>query len=164
MPILGWPSTVTPTGSCWVDEEGTLIDGDHMLGFLSRYLAQHDALLAARSVTTTMRNNGLRHYVESAGLELYETPVGDKYVSDKLISYDENRAGRSAGAAGRAHHSARQRHITGDGIRPACCVRAFLESHYATLAAFATGVGKTPQIIASAYVGNTLRFDKHNWR
>jgi len=52
-------------------------------------------------------------------------------------------------------------HITGDGIRAGLFVlHAFLESGHATLAKFATGVGKTPQIIASAYVGNSLRFDK----
>jgi phosphoglucosamine mutase len=150
-----------------VDEEGTLIDGDHILGFLSRYLAEHDALLGGSVVTTTMRNNGLRHYVESAGLELYETPVGDKYVSDKLMQlWNENSELGKIGLGGeQAGHIILldKDHITGDGIRAGLFVlRAFLESHYVTLAAFATGVGKTPQIIASAYVGNTVRFDKQH--
>lgn len=148
-----------------VDEEGTLIDGDHILGFLSRYLAQHDALLGCSVVTTNMRNNGLKHYVESAGLQLYETPVGDKYVSDKLMQlWNENSAPGKIGLGGeQAGHIILldKEHITGDGIRAGLFVlNAFLESRYHTLAAFATGVGKTPQIIASAYVGNTLRFDK----
>ena len=148
-----------------VDEEGTLIDGDHILGFLSRYLNQHNALLGGTVVTTNMRNNGLKHYVEAAGLELFETPVGDKYVSDKLMQlWNANPAAGKIGLGGeQAGHIILldQEHITGDGIRAGLFVlHAYLESHNPTLAAFATGVGKTPQIIASAYVGNATRFDK----
>jgi len=148
-----------------VDEAGTLIDGDHILGFLSRYLDRRGALLGRSVVTTNMRNNGLKHLIESAGLELYETPVGDKYVSDKLMQlWNENSEPGKIGLGGeQAGHIILldQEHITGDGIRAGLFVlNAYLESGAATLAEFATGVGKTPQIIASAYVGNTLRFDK----
>jgi phosphoglucosamine mutase len=62
----------------FVDEDGTLIDGDHMLGFLSRYLGQRGLLLENSVVATTMRNEGLKRYVESANIQMYETPVGDK--------------------------------------------------------------------------------------
>lgn len=148
-----------------VDEEGTLIDGDHILGFLSRYLKQHNALLGNTVVTTNMRNNGLKQYVESAGLQMFETPVGDKYVSDKLMQLWSE--GPTAGKIGLGGEQAGhiilldQEHITGDGIRAGLFVlHAFLESHHATLASFATGVGKTPQIIASAYVGHGPRYDK----
>ena len=149
----------------FVDEEGTLIDGDHILGFLSRYLDQHDALLARSVVATNMRNNGLKHFVEAAGLELFETPVGDKYVSDKLLQlWNENPTAGKIGLGGEqaGHIILLDRdHVTGDGIRAALFVlNAYLESGNKTLAAFAGGVGKTPQIIASAYVGNTARFDK----
>jgi hypothetical protein len=39
-------------------------------------------------------------------------------------------------------------------------IRAFVESGAASLAEFAAGVGKTPQIIASAYVGRGPRLGK----
>jgi phosphomannomutase len=52
-------------------------------------------------------------------------------------------------------------HPTGDGIRTALFViRVFLESGAASLAGFAAEVGKTPQIIASAYVGNGPRIGR----
>jgi phosphoglucosamine mutase len=52
-------------------------------------------------------------------------------------------------------------HIAGDGIRTALFVlSAYLKSQNASLAEFAAGVGKTPQIIASAYVGNGERYTK----
>ncbi len=149
----------------FVDEDGILIDGDHILGFLSRYLDQHGALLGRSVVATTMRNNGLKLFIESAGLVLHETPVGDKYVSDKLMQlWGENSEPGKIGLGGeQAGHIILldQDHITGDGIRAALFVlNAYLESGNTTLAEFASGVGKTPQIIASAYVGNSLRFGK----
>ncbi len=149
----------------FVDEEGTLIDGDHILGFLARYLHQHGDLLADSVVATNMRNNGLKHFVESAGLALYETPVGDKYVSDKLLQlWAENSQPGKIGLGGEqaGHIILLDRdHVTGDGIRAALFVlHAYLESGSRTLAEFACGVGKTPQIIASAYVGNSARFGK----
>lgn len=149
----------------FVDEDSNLIDGDHMLGFLSVFLAKKNQLLGNSIVTTTMRNTGLRQYVENAGLVMYETPVGDKYVVEKLIQlrsqYDQpGRLGLGGEQAG---------HIdliddlwtTGDGIRTALFVlRAYLESGATTLAEFATGVGKTPQIIASAELGPGERYSK----
>ena len=149
----------------FVDEDGDLIDGDHILGFLSRYLDQSDALLGRSVVTTNMRNDGLKRYVESAGLNLYETPVGDKYVSDKLMQlWNENSIPGKIGLGGeQAGHIILldKDHITGDGIRAGLFVlQAFLKSGNTTLSEFATGVGKTPQIIASAYVGHSSRFSK----
>jgi len=53
-------------------------------------------------------------------------------------------------------------HITGDGLRTALFVlNAYVESKNNTLANFAAGVGKMPQIIASAHVGNGDRYSKH---
>jgi phosphoglucosamine mutase len=46
-------------------------------------------------------------------------------------------------------------HTTGDGIRTALFViQAFIESGNTSMAQFASGVIKTPQVIASAYVGD----------
>jgi phosphoglucosamine mutase len=50
---------------------------------------------------------------------------------------------------------------TGDGIRTALYVmKTFKESGSDSLASFAAGIRKTPQIIASAYVGNGARYEK----
>jgi phosphomannomutase len=54
-----------------------------------------------------------------------------------------------------------EEHIAGDGLRTALYVlNAFVESGCRTLAEFAAGVGKVPQIIASAHVGNGERYNK----
>jgi len=149
----------------FVDEEGTLIDGDHMLGFLSRYLNERGVLLERSIVTTSMRNEGLKRLVESENLELHETPVGDKHVVDKLMQlWDKSSKRGKIGLGGeQAGHIILldEEHVTGDGIRTALFVLdAYKESGSHTLAEFAAGVQKLPQIIASAYVGNGERLDK----
>jgi phosphoglucosamine mutase len=148
-----------------VDEGGSLIDGDHMLGILSRYFDAHGQLLARSVVTTTMRNSGLKARLEGVGIQMYETPVGDKYVTDKIFELRE--AYPSDGAIGLGGEQAGHilivdnDHPTGDGIRTALFViRAFEESGAASLAEFSQEVGKTPQIIASAYVGSGPRLGR----
>ena len=149
----------------FVDEDGTLIDGDHMLGFLSRYLSQRGLLLENSVVTTTMRNEGLKRYIESANIQMYETPVGDKYVVEKLMQlWNQNSSKSMVGLGGeQAGHIILldDKHLTGDGLRTALFVlNAYVESDNNTLAEFATGVGKVPQIIASAQLGHGARYSQ----
>jgi phosphoglucosamine mutase len=146
----------------FVDELGNLIDGDHMLGMLSRYFDERGQLLARSVVTTVMRNTGLKARLEQAGIRMFETPVGDKYVTDQIFALRD--ADATPGKIGLGGEQAGHilivddGHPTGDGIRTALFViRVFLESGALSLASFAAEVGKTPQIIASAYVGNGPR-------
>jgi phosphoglucosamine mutase len=148
----------------FVDESGALIDGDHILGMLSRYFDERGRLLARSVVTTTMRNSGLKMRLEGAGIRMIETPVGDKFVADKIFALRE--AGDTDGMIGLGGEQAGHilivddGHPTGDGIRTALFViRAFLDSGLISLASFADEVGKTPQIIASAHVGSGGRLE-----
>lgn len=149
----------------FVDEEGTLIDGDHMLGFLSKYLERRGILLENLVVTTTMRNEGLKRYVESANIKMHETPVGDKYIIEKLMQLWNQNINANKGRIGLGGEQAGHivlldnEHITGDGLRTALFVlNAYIESKNHTLSEFAAGVGKVPQIIASAPIGNGSRY------
>ncbi len=149
----------------FVDRQGVLIDGDHMLGFLARYFAGQGRLLGDAVVTTVMRNSGLKKRLEDDGIVMYETPVGDKYVTDKIFELrraqdDFSKVGVGGEQAGHIL-IVDDDHPTGDGLRTAMFVlRAYIQSGAASLAEFAAGVGKTPQIIASAYVGSGPRLEK----
>ena len=148
----------------FVDQNGGVVDGDHMLGMLARYLDSNSRLLARSVVTTTMRNAGLKKFVEAAGLTMHETPVGDKYVTEKLIELRRDPPPGALGLGGEQSGHVillDDDHATGDGMRTALFVmRAFLESGATSLAEFAAGIGKTPQVIASADVGRGPRLDK----
>jgi phosphoglucosamine mutase len=153
----------------FVDERGNLIDGDHMLGMLARYFDDRGQLLARSVTTTIMRNSGLKARLEGAGIQMYETPVGDKYVTDKIFELRQTELSPVEGSAKIGLGGEQAGHIlivddghpTGDGLRTALYViRTFLESGIASLAEFAEGIGKTPQIIASASIGNGGRFSR----
>jgi phosphoglucosamine mutase len=149
----------------FVDEGGSLIDGDHMLGMLARYFDARGELLERSVVTTVMRNSGLKAHLEAAGIQMYETPVGDKYVTDKIYELRSSENQKEAVGVGgeQAGHVliVDNDHPTGDGLRTALYViRALLESGAGSLAEFGAAVGKTPQIIASAYVGRGPRLER----
>lgn len=149
----------------FVDEQGNLIDGDHILGFLAHYFEQKGQLLARSVVTTQMRNTGLKDYLERAGMKVFETPVGDKYVVEKLFELRKQTIEQGIFGLGgeQAGHIdiVNDEFTTGDGMRTALYVmRAYLESGASSMASFAAGVGKTPQIIASAFVGASSHYDR----
>jgi phosphoglucosamine mutase len=150
----------------FVDEKGSLIDGDHMIGMLANYFHNQNRLLGGAVVTTVMRNSGLKNRLEQSGIEMFETPVGDKYVTEKLMALraENGYSGMSVGVGGeQSGHIIilDNAHLTGDGLRTALYVmRVFLETGARSMADFAESIGKTPQIIASAFVGQGQRIDK----
>lgn len=149
----------------FVDERSQLIDGDHMLAIIAQYLDDRQRLFARSIVTTSMRNEGLVRFIKSHLEQVYETPVGDKYVVQKLLDLTRELPSSDKVALGgeQAGHIVLmdENHRTGDGIRTALFViRAFLESKANSFSELKRIIQKTPQVIASAYVGNGLRLNR----
>ena len=151
----------------FVDAAGKLIDGDYILGLLARYLGGHGWLLANSVVTTTMRNAGLKSFVEASGFKMFETRVGDKHVVEKLIdlkskNYQADQYGLGGEQSGHVI-LLNDEFTTGDGIRTALyLMHAYLESGCRNMGDFTASVNKTPQIIASAYIGSGPRIDRND--
>jgi len=106
-----------------MDENGHLIDGDHMLAILADALHQQHKLLANTLVTTVMANGSLHQYAAEHNFELIQTPVGDKYVSDALLaltaeSDPEGKLGLGGEQSGHIILLDKS-HRTGDGLRTA---------------------------------------------
>ncbi len=148
----------------FVDEHSRVIDGDYMLAILARHFDARHQLATRAIVTTHMRNEGLAEFARAYQLEVYNTPVGDKYVVDKLIDLGCRAAANEYGLGGeQAGHIVLmdKHHTTGDGIRTALfIIRAFVESGAQSLDELTGVVQKSPQVIASAYVGAGPRFDR----
>lgn len=148
-----------------VNRKDELIDGDHIIGLLADYFSKKGMLLEDSIVTTIMRNEGLRLYIDSLGLTLVETPVGDKYVVQALKdignkSDQNNKIGLGGEQAGHVI-LLNNKFSTGDGIRTALYVmRAFVESGRESFSDFSSQLQKTPQVISSAFIGNGLRFER----
>lgn len=152
----------------FVDDQGGVVDGDHMLGLLARYFDGHDGrkgLLAGSVVTTSMCNTGLKECIKTMRLTLYETPVGDKYITEQLLAFwDQHPHPGMIGLGGeQAGHIILldDEHSTGDGIRTALyLMRAYRETGVGAMSKFAAMISKTPQIIGSAYVGDGPRMSR----
>jgi phosphoglucosamine mutase len=141
----------------FVDENGHLVDGDHMLAILGDYLLSQGRLLGKTVVSTEMRNGALVNYFAERAITFIETPVGDKYIMGELreMLLKEKRGGKFGLGGEQSGHIILMdgEHTTGDGLRSAIyLIRAFLASGRETLADLAESIHKYPQVIASAYV------------
>lgn len=142
-----------------MDENGRMVDGDHMLAILADYFLARGALLGDTLVTTTMANGALTSYCTQKGIRLIETPVGDKYITEELLRL--SRAGKARGKIGLGGEQSGhiilldESHRTGDGIRTALfMLRVLAENGWLPLSALTGQIGKYPQLIASCTVAD----------
>ncbi|MEX2324076.1 MAG: phosphoglucosamine mutase [Acidimicrobiia bacterium] len=67
-----------------VDEDGATCNGDVILAVLAKHLLERGDLPGSKVVTTVMANLGLRLALRDLGIEIVETPVGDRHVTEAL--------------------------------------------------------------------------------
>jgi len=79
------------------DEHGRLVDGDQMLGLLASHWKRQDRLGSDTVVATIMSNLGLERYLESEGLTLHRTKVGDRYVVEHMRASGHKLGGEQSG-------------------------------------------------------------------
>ncbi len=94
-----------------VDERGRVVDGDQILYLYGRYLYERGELLHNTVVTTVMSNFGLYKAFDELGIRYEKTPVGDKYVYERMAS-----GGFSLGGEQSGHIIFSKYATTGDGI------------------------------------------------
>lgn len=94
-----------------VDEAGDVIDGDGIIAVLAEQMAMEGSLRGNGVVVTVMSNQALRRWCGDQGIELVETPVGDRYVLEALRERAYVLGGEQAG-----HIARLDQMTTGDGI------------------------------------------------
>lgn len=104
-----------------VDETGRVVDGDCILAAMAAYLHGQKRLQGGGVVATVMSNMGFQRYIESLGLTLLRTPVGDHHVEAAMRDGGYNIGGEQSG-----HLIFRDYMTTGDGLLAALQVLAFL--------------------------------------
>jgi phosphoglucosamine mutase len=122
------------------DERGELIDGDQMLALLAQSWRQRDLLSGDGVVATTMSNLGLERYLESQGLRLHRTRVGDRYVVEQMRRTGHNLGGEQSG-----HIIMTDFATTGDGLLAGLQVLAVLCAQDRPLSAFGRMFTPLPQ-------------------
>jgi phosphoglucosamine mutase len=106
-----------------VDENGEIIDGDQLLGALGAYMNERGVLKGGGIVATVMSNQGLDDYMQSQGLKLFRSDVGDKHVLELMKKEGINFGGEQSG-----HVIASDFAKTGDGLVSALQTLALLLS------------------------------------
>jgi phosphoglucosamine mutase len=94
-----------------VDENGELVDGDHIMAICGTYLNNNGLLRNSTVVSTIMSNMGLEASLKKAGVKMVRTKVGDRYVLEEMINNDYNLGGEQSGHIIFFDHNS-----TGDGL------------------------------------------------
>ena len=103
------------------DEKGNLIDGDQLMALIANYWNLTEKLKGGGVVATVMSNLGLERYLNSIGLDLMRTNVGDRYVVERMRKGGFNVGGEQSG-----HIVLSDFATTGDGIIAALQILAVM--------------------------------------
>ncbi len=95
----------------FVARSGRIVDGDAVLLMAARAMKAAGHLAGDTVVATVMSNLGLEKALARDGIRMLRTPVGDKYVLEKMV-----RLGAALGGEQSGHVIFRQYATTGDGV------------------------------------------------
>ena len=104
-----------------VDEKGRIVDGDQLMAVIALSWARRGLLEGNGIVATVMSNLGLERFLESNGLDLIRTKVGDRYVLEAMREGGFNVGGEQSG-----HIILSDYATTGDGLVAALQILACL--------------------------------------
>lgn len=103
-----------------VDENGEAVSGDVIIAMLALWFKEKGWLTRPRVALTVLSNLALTEYLHTFGIEVSETPVGDRHLIEAMLDEDLMLGGEPSG-----HIVARPFNTTGDG-----CVTALLLLEY----------------------------------
>ncbi len=105
-----------------VDEHGHVVDGDQLMAVIAESWRADGRLAKPGIVATVMSNLGLERYLDSLGLKLARTAVGDRYVLEHMRAHGYNLGGETSG-----HIILSDYATTGDGLVAALQVLAVVQ-------------------------------------
>ena len=105
-----------------VDEKGQVVDGDQLMAVIAKSWKDDGRLSKPGVVATIMSNLGLERYLDSLGLSLQRTAVGDRYVLEHMREHGYNLGGEQSG-----HMILSDFSTTGDGLVAALQVLAMVK-------------------------------------
>lgn len=105
-----------------VDEKGAVVDGDQLMAALALSMKESGSLKNGGVVATVMSNLGFEKLLESEGLKLIRSKVGDRYVVEDMRSGGYNLGGEQSG-----HIIMSDVSTTGDGLLAALQILALVK-------------------------------------
>ena len=139
-----------------VDEQGRLIDGDHLLAMCALDLRERGLLAGNTVVVTVMSNLGFRLAMEAAGVAVHETPVGDRHVLAAMEAHGWVLGGEQSG-----HIIFRHLASTGDGMLTGLQVLDLMQRTGRSLGELAAkAMTRMPQELRSVRVADPAGLDE----
>ncbi|USQ95812.1 phosphoglucosamine mutase [Caulobacter sp. RL271] len=124
------------------DEKGVVVDGDQIMAIIAGSLAKAGTLKGGGVVATVMSNLGLERQLNSLGLTLERTAVGDRYVMQRMREGGFNVGGEQSG-----HLILSDFSTTGDGLIAALQVLAVMIETGRPMSALGRQFEPVPQLL-----------------
>ena len=139
-----------------VDENGNVVNGDHILYILATALSRSNELTNNTVVTTIMSNMGLYRALDEAGISYVQTTVGDRFVWENMVETGNCLGGEQSG-----HIIMSKYATTGDGILTAIKVMEAVVSSKLPLSKLAKPVRMLPQVLKNIRVADKAAVRNH---
>jgi phosphoglucosamine mutase len=143
----------------FVDETAAILTGDHVLFALGRQMHARHELPNATIVATVMSNIGFERALEKHGVALVRTPVGDRYVLERMRT-----GGYALGGEQSGHVIDFRYNTTGDGLRTAVTLLDIVARTKSTLHELVREVVSAPQILLNVRTNDRAVLAKQSVR
>ena len=130
-----------------VDERGQVVNGDHILYILGKYMQERGQLANNTVVTTVMSNFGLYKALDAEGIGYAKTQVGDKYVYEHMVQHGCRLGGEQSG-----HIIINKYATTGDGILTSLKIMEVMLAKKKRLSQLCEGFTLYPQVLKNVRV------------
>lgn len=129
------------------DETGDVLDGDEILTILALHALRQRRLVKNTLVVTVQSNLGVEAAITAAGGRVLRTPVGDRYVIERMLAEGAQLGGESSG-----HVICADISPTGDGLVAALKVIEVMLATGQPLSVLRRGLKKFPQLSVALQV------------
>jgi phosphoglucosamine mutase len=136
------------------DENGEVVDGDHILAILGTHLIAQGKLPGNTVVATVMSNLGLERALAACKGKLLRTAVGDRYVVEAM-----REGGFVFGGEQSGHIVFLEEATTGDGLLAALQVLSIMVQEGRTLSELARLMTRYPQVLLNFTVPRKVPLD-----
>lgn len=132
-----------------VDENGNIVDGDHIMILSAIYLKKKNKLAQNTLVVTVMSNIGLTIAAKEHGIKLATTAVGDRYVLEEMKNSGYNLGGEQSG-----HMIFLDYNTTGDGVLSSLVLAQIVLEEEKKISDLAAVMTQYPQVLVNARIKN----------
>lgn len=135
-----------------VDSAGEILDGDQVLAILALALKESGQLAGGTVVASVMSNLGFRLAMAEAGIDVIETPVGDRYLIAAMLDGQYVLGGEQSGHIIMLDHC-----NTGDGMLTSLHLLAVAARSGQSLAKLAQVMTRYPQVLVNVHGVNKAK-------